>query len=90
MKRIFLIWRKNSKTDLSEERIAAVTGAGAYFSGRRNRRIYIQPFDGYECREIMAESEGENISVTLGENQKYEFLCPKGQVLLQAEFEKGS
>ena len=36
----------------------------------------------------MAESEGENISVTLGENQKYEFFMPQGQVLLRAEFEK--
>lgn len=79
---------KSSKTDLSEEELQQLQEQEHTFQAGEIVGFYIQPFDGYECREVMAESEGENISVTLGENQKYEFFMPQGQVLLRAEFEK--
>ena len=50
--------------------------------------FYIHPFEGYECTEVTAESEGEAVSVTLGEDQRYEFVMPESSVILNAEFEK--
>lgn len=50
--------------------------------------FYIHPFEGYECTEVIAESEGEAVSVTLGEDQRYEFVMPESSVILNAEFEK--
>ena len=79
---------KSGTTDLSEEELQQLQGQEHAFQAGEIVGFYIQPFDGYECREVAAESEEENISVTLGENQKYEFFMPRSQVLLQAEFEK--
>ena len=48
---------KSSKIDLSEEELQQLQEQEHTFQAGEIVEFYIQPFDGYECREVMAESE---------------------------------
>lgn len=79
---------EEKKTDLSEEELQQIQEQNHFFAAGEMVGFYVQPFDSYECRKVVAESDGESISVTLGKNDRYEFLMPQSPVMLMAEFEK--
>lgn len=83
-----LLQLKEEQEKLSADELLQMQEREHLFVAGEAVGFYIHPFEGYECTEVTAESEGEAVSVTLGEDQRYEFVMPESSVILNAEFEK--
>lgn len=74
--------------DLDKEELLQMQEQKHVFAAGEAVGFYIRPFEGYECSEVTAEDESGEISLTLGEDQRYEFFMPPGPVVLNVEFAK--
>ena len=73
-----LLQLKEEQEKLSADELLQMQEREHLFVAGEAVGFYIHPFEGYECTEVTAESEGEAVSVTLGEDQRYPF-CYAGK-----------
>lgn len=72
----------------SEEELLLMQEREHFFNAGEAVGFYVRPFEGYECTEVTATGENENLVLSLDEEERYEFFMPQSSVELKVEFVK--